>query len=274
MKIDVVSDLHLDVFDYYDTSNMEETFDRWFEDSDSNVLLVAGDVEQCLGSDKNELADLFFDYVTNRYDFVACVLGNHDYWNEAPYYDKERYNFNTMVSEARKRYQRVAFLNAEEVLYYDGFGIIGATMWTDVPPASRYTVMQMMNDYKMSLYPNGNRLNVDTTSAECNRVTNFLFDAVTNNKDTNFIILTHHVPYPCYSYGRLGSPSGHGCGYAYTNNLENFILDNPNIKMWAFGHTHVPVDTMCGDCHLVCNPHGYLFYEQNYKNYKVKTVKI
>ena len=85
MKIDVVSDLHLDVFDYYDTSNMEETFDRWFEDSDSKVLLVAGDVEQCLGSDKNELSDLFFDYVTNRYDFVACVLGNHDYWNEAPY---------------------------------------------------------------------------------------------------------------------------------------------------------------------------------------------
>ena len=210
--------------------------------------------------------------MTNLYVFVACVLGNHDYWNEAPYYDTERYNFNTMVAEARKRYPSVAFLNAEEVLYYDGFGIIGATMLTDVRHDSRYTVMQMMNDYKMSLYPNGNRLNVDTTSAESNRVTNFLVNAVTNNKDTNFIILTNHVAYPCYSYGRLGSTNG--CGYSFTNNLENFILDNPNIKMWAFGHTLVPVDKMCGDCLLVCNPHGYLFFEQNFKNYKVKTVKI
>lgn len=271
MKVDVVSDLHLDAYEHFNLAkDIEKSFDRWFDGSEAMVLLVAGDVEQCLGSDKNELSDRFFDYVTNRYDFVACVLGNHDYWNKAPYYDKERYNFNTMVNMARKRYPKVAFPNAEEVLYYDGFGIIGATMWTDVPPSSRYMVMRAMSDYTMSVYPNGNNLNVDTTSRESNRVTDFFMDTVEHNKETNFIILTHHVPCECYVYNGFNKVNG----YAFVHNLENFILDNPNIKLWAFGHTHVPVDTMLGDCHLVCNPHGYVIHEHNFATYKVKTVEI
>lgn len=270
MKVDIISDIHLDVFEHFGLEGIiEQVFDSWFKNAEGEILLVAGDVETCLGSEKNELSDKFFDYVTNRYNMVFCVLGNHDYWNKAPYYDKKKYNFETMVNAARKRYPRVVFLNADAVVYYEGFGIIGATMWTNVPPHSRYTITRMMNDYSQSVHANGHMLTVDETSAEASRVGNYIFDTVSHNKDTKFIVLTHHVPFKCYSYGAYDVVSG----YAFVNDFENEVMDNPNIKLWAFGHTHYPVDKVYGECRLVCNPHGYINIERR-TPFKVKTIEV
>lgn len=271
MKFDLVSDLHLDFFDRMGIADdIEKPFYEWFDGSESDTLLIAGDIENCLGSGKNELADRFFDFVAKRYDNVIAVLGNHDYWNNFPYYDSDRFNFETMVESARTRYGSVRFLNASETIDLGNFVVIGATMWTDVPTVDRPAIQHHMNDYVMTIHSDGTLLNVNDTSDESVRVRNFLSETVSKNPDRDFVILTHHVPYPCYVSSRFSKVSG----YAYANNLEGFIRDNPNIRLWVFGHTHDPVDAECGSCRLVCNPHGYVKYEKNPKDYRVKTIEI
>jgi len=47
------------------------------------------------------------------------------------------------------------------------------------------------------------------------------------------------------------------------SDLDNFILENSQIKYWSHGHTHVNLDYMVGDCRVVCNPRGYYPSEVN-----------
>jgi hypothetical protein len=48
---------------------------------------------------------------------------------------------------------------------------------------------------------------------------------------------------------------------AYSSDLNDFILDHPQIKLWTHGHTHEPFDYMIGSTRIVCNPRGYSGYE-------------
>jgi Icc-related predicted phosphoesterase len=48
----------------------------------------------------------------------------------------------------------------------------------------------------------------------------------------------------------------------YASNLENLILDNPQIHAWIHGHIHQRQDYQIGGCRVVANPRGYQGYEQ------------
>ena len=60
----------------------------------------------------------------------------------------------------------------------------------------------------------------------------------------------------------------------YHSNLEEFIMDRPNIKLWTHGHTHEDFDYMVGDTRVVCNPRGYIGYEARADKWKLKVVEI
>jgi hypothetical protein len=49
---------------------------------------------------------------------------------------------------------------------------------------------------------------------------------------------------------------------AYSSDLSEFILDHPQIKMWTHGHMHDTFDYLVGSTRVVCNPRGYVKYEQ------------
>ena len=61
---------------------------------------------------------------------------------------------------------------------------------------------------------------------------------------------------------------------AYSSNLDAFIMDHPQIKLWTHGHTHHEFDYMIGSCRVMCNPRGYDGYEQQAEQWKLKTVDI
>ena len=68
------------------------------------------------------------------------------------------------------------------------------------------------------------------------------------------IIVTHFAPSP-YSIDSeyIGNPANP----AFANNLNEFILTNPNIRIWAHGHTHKPFDYILGQTRVICEPFGY-----------------
>lgn len=78
--------------------------------------------------------------------------------------------------------------------------------------------------------------------------------------DKKIVVVTHHAPSE-RSIDEIYKTSKSNASYA--SNLENFILDHPNIKLWCHGHIHTSSDYMIGDCRVVCNPRGYEKYEYN-----------
>ena len=60
----------------------------------------------------------------------------------------------------------------------------------------------------------------------------------------------------------------------YHSDLSEFILDNPQIKLWTHGHTHEDFDYMIGSTRVVCNPRGYINYESRANNWKLKVMEV
>ena len=60
----------------------------------------------------------------------------------------------------------------------------------------------------------------------------------------------------------------------YSSALDEFIMDHPQIKAWFHGHTHDDFDYMVGSTRIVCNPRGYINYEDRADNFNLKTVEI
>jgi Icc-related predicted phosphoesterase len=61
---------------------------------------------------------------------------------------------------------------------------------------------------------------------------------------------------------------------AYSSDLSEFILDNPKIKLWTHGHTHDVFDYMIGSTRIVCNPRGYIGYEQCADDFKLMYLEV
>jgi predicted phosphodiesterase len=82
------------------------------------------------------------------------------------------------------------------------------------------------------------------------------------------VMVTHHTPshtscHPRYKTDKLMNGG-------YHSDLSEFILDNPKIKLWTHGHTHEDFDYMIGTTRVVCNPRGYINYEDRAETWDLK----
>jgi hypothetical protein len=87
-----------------------------------------------------------------------------------------------------------------------------------------------------------------------------------------FVVVGHHSPskqstHPRYKHETLMNGG-------YSSDLEEFIKDRPQIKLWTHGHTHEDFDYMVGETRIVCNPRGYIGYEGRADNFKLKVVEV
>lgn len=90
--------------------------------------------------------------------------------------------------------------------------------------------------------------------------------------DEKFVVVGHHAPsklstHPRYKHDTLMNG-------AYSSSLDDFIVDHPQIKLWTHGHTHEDFDYMIGSTRVVCNPRGYIKYEDRADKFELKTVEI
>jgi hypothetical protein len=90
--------------------------------------------------------------------------------------------------------------------------------------------------------------------------------------DEKFVVVGHHAPsrqstHPRYQHDTLMNG-------AYSSDLDAFILDHPQIKLWTHGHTHEDFDYMLGSTRVFCNPRGYINYESKADNWTLKSVEV
>ena len=171
----------------------------------------------------------------------------------------------------------------------DDVVFVGGILWTDYALEGEHNVY--LNKQRAYLYLNDfdeNKYNVLTNNANSEndkypnvkRVTpndyqkmfydtkKAIEDACNKFPDKKIVVVTHHAP-SHLSISPLYETSKSNASYA--SNLEDFILDHPNIKCWVHGHIHTESDYMIGDCRVICNPRGYEKYEPNtsFDSYKI-----
>jgi predicted phosphodiesterase len=267
MKISIASDLHLE-FGLLELENKDN----------ADVLVLAGDI--VVADRINPKHEWFFENCSNEFKDVIYILGNHEHYHG---------DFQTTADIMRKvvePYKNIHFLD-NQMVDIDGVTFFGATLWTNMnnrDPIVLNYVGRGMNDFR--IITNGwkgiadHHLKLFSTSDaadEFDRSKGFLELLLTANKDlgskdNKFVVVGHHAPsrksiHPMYKDETL-------MNYGYFSDLERFIFNHPEIKLWIHGHMHMPFDYQIGDTRVICNPRGYIGYEPRAHNFKLQTVEI
>jgi predicted phosphodiesterase len=286
MKIAVCSDIHLE-FGEIELKNP----------GDVDVLILSGDI--CVAADilpfnetnlpgfanaKSEMIHEFFQNCCREFKHVVYVVGNHehyhgDYLKTIPKL-KEMLGYNVnlhILDKERVELNDVVFL--------------GGTLWTDMnaeDPVTLAHIRGMMNDFRIVensadvVHFRDNDGNSQTRTAKFTPQ-----DAVVDHKamlefiDAQYkdippwktvVVVGHHSPSKASTHPRYKREKLMNGGYS--SDLNDFIIDRPGIKLWTHGHTHEDFDYMVGSCRIVCNPRGYIYYEDRADHFELKVVEV
>ena len=290
MKIAICSDVHLE----FGQLNLENT-------DNAEVLVLSGDIctavdlrvtDSILSSAKTDRYLDFFTACSRNFPHVVYVMGNHEH------YHGDYATSAGFLKDAMKQCgDNIHFLD-KEVWELNDHVFIGGTLWTDMNGEDEMTmnhVSRRMNDFQIC-----------ENSAEM--VNYRTFDTEDDHKKVRFktrpatlsprhvvedhkamlkviedtyadtppwktvVVCTHHAPskgseHPRYKNDQLMNG-------AYNSQLDQFIMDRPGIKLWTHGHTHEDFDYMIKGCRVVCNPRGYINYEDRADRFELKFVEV
>ena len=176
----------------------------------------------------------------------------------------------------------------------------GGSLWTDMNKEDPVTIQHIkgyMNDYRIiedsndmvnykTFLPDpenpGKELTVfkqrpgkfspEKSVVEHKETLRLLKEALNSRPTEKWIVVGHHAPSKISTkpqYERDVIVNG-----AYSSDLSEFMLDHPQVKLWTHGHTHHEFDYMIGSTRIVCNPRGYINYEDQADNFVLKTVEV
>lgn len=241
LKFDLYSDIHLDHWDSYGFE-----IEEYIPTPKSDNLIIAGDIATAL-SNKNEKVSNLFSFLSDKYNQIFIVLGNHDYWGG---------DLLTESSLTQERYSNVTVLNNSSVVIPEyNLRILGATMWSNIAPPLYNYIANRMNDYNY-IKCNNRRATVQNTVDEYQKTVKYITDTIEHETEPNvnqYLIVTHHAP----SFSSADPWYTDTTTEAYCSNLDDFICDHPKIRYWVHGHIHSPSEYQINQTTILCNPIGY-----------------
>jgi predicted phosphodiesterase len=279
MKIAVCSDVHLE----FGPISLENT-------EDADVLILSGDIcvakdlcEKDMNDDKSKKYHTFFQECCERFPHVIYIMGNHEYYHGD--FAKSLTNIRTHLGYLWNLHiLENEFLELKDAMFF------GATLWTDMnkeDPVTLQHIKGYMNDYR--IIDNSNRVShfrdndgnshtrvakfsPEDTVIEHKKTMQILGDAIDSRPDMPWVVVGHHAPSKASVKPRYAGDF-HVNG-AYSSDLSEFILDRPQIKLWTHGHTHDVFDYMIGSTRIVCNPRGYIYYENRADEFELKFIEV
>ena len=275
MRIRVCSDLHTDV---------NRTIDFGFNDKldEVDLNIIAGDIA---GDYQNEI------YYLSRLKHdkpVVCVGGNHLGYNYLDRGDRLLDPFNGTKLDSLNRLCNefkgpIHYLENSSIVVKDKI-VFGGTMYTDFNLYSNSELHSKcgesgLNDFRYVYHYDGDSIRPVMAKDYITWFGYFIKclqkkinDTALNGQD--IIVVTHFAPSIKSISSKYNGRYEH-LNPSYASNLENFILDNPRIKLWVHGHMHDSFDYKIGQCRVVCYPYGYN-HETNYSHqeYNGKIVRL
>lgn len=286
MKIAVASDVHLEFGDI----NLENI-------NDAEVLILSGDI--CVAADldmrdrrqtemgfarwRSEMFHEFFERCATNFPHVIYVLGNHEHYHS---------DFATTLIDMRRKLAHLPnlYILERDVKVINDVTFIGGTLWTDMnnmDTLTLYHMRTMMNDFRViqnSTTPvhfrtqegefktRVGKFSPEEAVAEHVQMKQYIQSVIQGNHDKKYVVVGHHAPSKKSTHEMYASDTIMNGGYS--SDLDEFILDHPQIKLWTHGHTHHEFDYVIGETRIVCNPRGYHGHEQQASDFKLLTVEV
>jgi len=293
MKIAVCSDIHLE----FGPISLENT-------GNAEVLILSGDI--CVANDLREKDDYnirgesdksnkfhtFFQECSARFPHVVYILGNHEH-----YHGDLATSYN--ILKTNLAYLKNLHVMEKESFDLNGVTFIAGTLWTDMnkeDPGTLYGIKGYMNDYRIindssevvnykSFDDEGKptfktrpaKFSPEKSVLEHKAFLEFIdsvlsADLMTGNISQKYVVVGHHAPSKASTKPQYENDTM--VNGAYSSELSEFMLDRPQIKMWTHGHTHHNFDYMIGSTRIVCNPRGYISYEDQADTFELQFLEV
>lgn len=230
MKIQIVSDLHLEFLNSY---QVEEVAYK-ISNSLSETLILAGDICSFKRPSIYTLYS-FLDIVQERYKNIIYILGNHEYYGcsalEVAHLIKainySRPNLDVLEND---------YLSIEGITFY------GTTLWFE-ETVDTSLLRHYMNDYRC--------IQDFTPDAWCREAIKFIKSIP--DDESKKILITHHVPHSRFISDKY---TGGKMNCFYINEIGKYLN---KFDLVTFGHSHESVDYQFSDrCKAISNPRGYV----------------
>jgi len=212
MRVYYLSDLHIErgivSLDDFTFNLSTET---------KNILALCGDIG-------DPFSQLYWDLIfkmSKMFHLVFILTGNHEY------YGHNMQDVDNHIMYNIHNFPNVKFLN-NSVYEVEGIKFVGSTLWSNVPDDQKEFITGYMNDY---------RLIQDFTVDWQNQLHEENVSFLTQEIDTNTVVLTHHAPDRLNTSAKKyrNTPST----YAFGTDLDDLVA---KCKYWIYGHTHYNID--------------------------------
>jgi predicted phosphodiesterase len=308
MKIAVCSDLHLEFEDIVLKNEGAEVLIL------SGDIIVEADLdmfyhrqhEMGFSRKRSDRFHDFFRRVSEAFPHVLYVAGNHEH-----YHGDFKFTVDNLKRKLAI-YENIQVLD-KEVFKLGDVTFVGSTLWTDMnneDPLTLFHIKQGMNDFKVIknsnryVYRNvpvyeydadtgfvarneaGQQIQIgmkkkeevssfspEDAVEEFRKCFDFIKHVVSEVKpDEKIVVVGHHTPsmQSCVEAYRGDTLMNGG----YHNNLDEYIMDHPQIVLWTHGHTHETLDYTIGDTRIFCNPRGYAGWDHTAATFKLKFVEV
>lgn len=276
MKINVISDVHLDFADCVLPGG--------------DILIISGDLCEAVAMKKemynpnmvlleherkDQRPDRFYRFIeeecSKKYAQTIYVMGNHEYYGST--YQRVWSHLNNQMPDN-------VHLLEDETLELDGVTFVGATLWTDMngaDPLTLYTVKQTMSDYTYVKMFNESKnayhkLIPEFTVQQHFKSRDYIKSVVEAAPEKKFVVVTHHAP--CKASVKPQYAGDVLMNGAYSSDLSEFIMDHPQIVAMIHGHTHSRFKYQLGNTWILCNPRGYKGHEMSAEDFRPRSFDI
>lgn len=247
MKIQVVSDLHLE----FPANRV------WLKSSPvrpkADILLIAGDLCTLKQFDRIQP---FIESFNRDFALVISTYGNHEFYGS---------NIESAYPSETKQLSENHFRLNNAVYIHQDVRIIASLLWSHIPPQAEARVENSLNDYRF-IYKDGPRgtethIRASDSNGYHDLSLSFIKETLASPFAGKTVLLTHHLPsFQCVPEMFKGSELSTG----FASNLDDLILEHPEIALWAHGHAHDFDDRYVGETRMVRNPLGYVDHKEQH----------
>lgn len=247
MKIHVLNDLHIEFGEFL------------IPETNADVIVMAGDI----GVGLDGLEWLHAQKIQKP---IIYVPGNHEFYQHDI----------SLLADMRDNAQSNIHVLNDSAIEIAGVRFLGSTLWTDfelLGAADKFIAIQHarknMADFSL-IKNNGNTFTPEDSIAIHNKSRDWLNFMLGEFFDGKTVVVTHHAPsggsvHPRYANNLLNP--------AFGSNLEH-LMDESRVSLWLHGHMHDAFDYDVFGTRVVCNPRGYIPYENGNGFVPDKVVEI
>jgi len=249
MKIQILSDLHNEFLRKPATCKTH----NWAGEiplTDADLIILAGDID--VGLKGVEWAISESERLGKD---ILYIAGNHEFYG---------YEYSSLKHKLRKHCEgtRVYFLDCDSYTAKD-VRFLGLTLWTDyrgdikIPQdLAMHIINRALADHRaISTKTNGKTdlfKPVDALNLHINELA-WLTEQLNLPFEGKTVIVTHHGPHPVCQHPAFPLSD---ISAAFHSDL-GWVIEENDIAMWVYGHTHANLDTEISATRIISNQAGY-----------------